>query len=196
MARVALLMLVLGWATESGCGPRMRTEDDGADDAVAESSSTGRASDTSTTTGMPEPLDCPAGEVQCGDECANLRWSNDHCGTCDHACIHNGVGECWDGVCPPTKYCATVEDGHQTCREVCAAYGQSCVDTEPTTPSACGGERYTLYYVLSPDFDCNVGFWTSVIILDGCDEPIHWDHQAGPNGGSLPGAVSCCCTQP
>jgi hypothetical protein len=198
-AGARLLMLLVAWATVSSCGPRMRTEDDGADDAVAESSSTGHTSQTATSVGTqgPEPLDCPAGQVQCGDECADLRWSNDHCGSCDHACRVIGVaGECWEGVCPPTRYCALADEGHDTCRSVCGYYQQTCVDTEREVPGSCGGATYGLYYVLSEDFDCEVGFWASATMMGGCDEPIRWDYEAGPNGGSPPGAVSCCCTQP
>jgi hypothetical protein len=196
---IAMASCELVFAASCDCGPRIRDDDDVVDSAVSdESTSTGDASQTASSVGSGsthEPIDCPDGEVQCGDECADLRWSNDHCGACDHACMHHGVGECWEGVCPPTEYCARFEDGHATCDEVCAAYGQPCVDSEPTVPASCGGEIYTLYYVLGEDFDCHVGFWASAIVMGGCSEPIKWDYEAGPNGGSPPGAVSCCCTQ-
>lgn len=208
MRRTRFGSTVFVWVTlacmaSCDCGPRIRNGDDGMvegpDLGAGESTSTGNASHTATSVGSGgghEPIDCPEGEVQCGDECVDLRWSNEHCGSCDHACMHRGVGECWEGMCPPTKYCARLEDGHATCDAVCAAYGQTCVDAEPTVPASCGGEMYTLYYVLDEDFDCHVGFWASALLMGGCGDPIQWDYEAGPNGGSPPGAVSCCCTQP
>jgi hypothetical protein len=199
-----LASVTLACVSFSGCGPRMRNDsDDGvvviADVAAGESTSTGDLSQTATSAGpgsSSEPVDCPDGEVQCGTECADLRWSNDHCGSCDHACMHNGVGECWEGVCPPTKYCAHVEDGHETCGDVCAAYGQTCIDAEPTVPSACGGGSYGLYYGVG-EYDCENGYWASSFVMGGCDDAIEWDKEGIPPAtGLLPEAVSCCCTQP
>jgi hypothetical protein len=198
-AGARLVMLLVAWATVSSCGPRMRTEDDGADDAVAESSSTGHTSQTATTVGTqsPEPLDCPAGQVQCGDECADLRWSNDHCGSCDHAGrVRGRAGECGEGTCATTHYCALAEEGHETCESVCASYGETCVDMETGVPGGCGDDRYTLYYILAPNFDCEFGYFQSSSLVGGCSTPIEWD-RAGipPVEGLLPAAVSCCCTQ-
>lgn len=206
LACTVLTSVTLACVASCDCGPRIRSGDDdmavgpdmGASESSGTSTSTGDASQTATSVGSGsghEPIRCPEGEVQCGHECADLRWSEDHCGSCDHACKHNGVGECWEGMCPPTSYCGGVEDGYATCSEVCAAYGESCVDGEPAVPSACGGERYILYYGIG-EFDCENGYWASAIMMGGCDDPIQWDFEAGPNGGMPPGEVACCCTQP
>lgn len=196
---VVLLLGIL-----AGCGPRMGTrEAEGMVDPAPpdESTSTGNASRTATSidpsTGDDEPLVCPEGEVACGDECADLRWSERHCGACGHACNVVGIlGECWEGVCPPTAFCGRSEQGYETCASVCQSHGETCVDTEPEVPGSCGGGRYRLFYELTPDFDCEVGFWSSTSLEGGCNAPIQWDLQGGFSGDALPGAVACCCTQP
>lgn len=70
------------------------------------------------------------------------------------------------------------------------------MDTEAEVPGSCGGGSYSLFYDLTPDFDCEVGYLAASIMMGGCDDPIRWDRVGGANGGSLPGAVACCCTQP
>lgn len=197
---ITLTLVTLVCVAIGGCGPRIRSNDegvvDGADVVASESTSTGDASQTATSIGH-EPINCPEGEVQCGDECADLRWSNDHCGSCDHACKVMGlVGECWEGVCASTHYCALAEQGHATCASVCASYGETCLDMEASIPGGCGDDRYTLYYLLSEDFDCQFGFFQSASVPGGCDDVIEWDKEGIPPAeGRLPEAVSCCCTQ-
>jgi hypothetical protein len=163
--------------------------------ATSRASASGGFDTDGGSTGYP-PLRCPDGKTQCGDECVDLRWSEEHCGSCGHTClVVGGAGECWEGVCPPTLYCARAAQGFSTCASVCAWYGESCVDTEPEVPGACGGEHYGLYYDLTPDFDCEVGYFSVSGVPGRCHDPIRWDLPS-PNGGSLPGAVGCCCTQP
>ncbi|MCX4243194.1 hypothetical protein [Paraliomyxa miuraensis] len=203
-AWLAILGVALAGA---GCSRHIvQSNDEGGD-----SSGSGRepgdevsASYTSTSVGSGkedtsdiEPLRCHDGEVQCGNECADLRWSEDHCGSCGHSCTMVGaVGECWEGICPPTGYCALAEEGHMTCASVCESHGETCVDSEPQIPSACGGEWYGLRYGLTADFDCDIGFLASTAVAGGCHDSIRWDLIGGPNGGTLPEAVVCCCTQP
>jgi hypothetical protein len=185
------------------CGPQIQTDDGKvvvSGESTSTSTSMGDASQTATSVGSGsshEPIDCPEGEVQCGDECADLRSSNDHCGSCDHACKVMGLaGECWEGVCASTHYCALAEEGHATCASVCASYGETCLDMEDSIPGGCGDDRYNLLYVLLEDFDCNIGFWQSSSIMGGCSDPIQWDRKGLPPAeGFPPGAVSCCCTQ-
>lgn len=195
---------IFGLSALGGCGPRMNPrETDGmtAPEPLDESTSTGNVSRTATSidpsTNDDEPIVCPEGEVACGGECANLRWSEDHCGSCGHACtVVGATGECWEGVCPPRRTCALAEQGPETCSSVCASIGEACVDTEAEVPSACGGEWYGLYYDLLPEFECDFGFLGSLSLMGGCDEQIPWDLAGGISGSALPGAVACCCTQP
>ncbi len=176
-------------ATEADSGPDSTT---GA--SLTSTSGPGDSAATGTTAG---PVTCPEGETPCGDECVDLLWSEEHCGACDRACqVVGGVGECWEGECPPTAYCAMADQGLETCAEVCASYGQTCIDTDPAVPGSCGGEFYGLFYEVSASFDCEAGFFASSLMMGGCSDAIRWDHVSGPNGGSLPDAVSCCCTQP
>lgn len=189
-------------AAMAACGPRVGDGGGSAangDQGDASSTSTSGSNDTATngSTTSTEPLVCAKGETPCGSECVDLLWSEEHCGACDRACrTVGGVGECWQGDCPPTIYCAMANEGLETCAEVCAAYGQACIDAEPTVPGSCGGKFYGLFHEVSPSFDCEVGFVASSLMMGGCTDLIRWDHIAGPNGGSLPDAVSCCCTQP
>jgi hypothetical protein len=209
MARLVVAGLALTLAL-TGCGRRMeqaREEAAGSSSAGSEAGvdpslgATSRAptsggSESGGSTGYP-PRHCPDGETQCGDECVDLRWSNEHCGACGHACnVVGSAGDCWDGVCPPTFYCVLAGQGFSTCTSVCAWYGETCVDTPSEIPSACVGVDHGLFYNVTPDFDCEFGY-TGVSGAPGlCDDPIRWDQIGGPNGGSLPGAVGCCCTQP
>lgn len=203
-----VVTVVLELGSIGGCGPRVNRDETESmlvePDQPAESTSTGELGRTATSiepgaqsSGDDEPVVCPEGEVACANECANLRWSEQHCGSCGHACtVVGATGECWEGVCPPRRYCALAEQGHQTCASVCASYGETCVDTEPEVPGACGDHWYDLIYDLTSDFDCEVGSLSSMLLMRGCNEPIEWDLLGGINGNTLPGAVSCCCTQP
>lgn len=203
MRRVAPLLVTSAAATSwalGGCEFRTNPrETEGASEPL-EDASTATTSERATTADPSDgeaPIVCTEGDVACGVACANLRWSNEHCGHCGHACGPVGlVGECWEGVCQPTRYCALSEEGHETCAGVCASRGEACVDTGPANPGACGSPSYGLYYELTEGFDCHVGYLGSVSLMGGCNEPIAWDRPGGTTGSSLPGAVSCCCTQP
>jgi hypothetical protein len=204
---VAGLALIL-----AGCGPHIAPPEEaveepsspgsetdvgmGPDATSRASTSAGSDGDGGSSDGYP-PLHCPDGQTQCGNECVDLRWSAEHCGACGHACtIVGGGGECWEGVCPPRMYCGLAEQSLSTCDSVCESYGETCVDTEAQVPSACGGDRYGLFYDLTPDFSCDFGYNGLSSVPGLCHDPIRWDLVGGPNGNSLPGAVGCCCTQP
>jgi hypothetical protein len=153
------------------------------------------ASSDGGTTGEHPPLRCRPGESQCGNECVDLRGSEEHCGTCGHACTAVGLsGLCEEGACLPRRYCALAEQGHTTCASVCEQYGETCVDTEPSGLGACGGGRYGLFYELTPNFACDRGYGSVSSVPGLCQDLIQWD-LASPEGGNLPGAVGCCCTQ-
>lgn len=197
---IPLLALVLSACSgnDDQEGPQgLPTDGDPASDGsgAADPTSTGTALDGGS--GDVEPLRCQDDEVQCADECADLRWSEDHCGECGHACtVVDGVGQCWEGTCPPTGYCALAEQDLTTCQAVCESYGETCVDTEPKVRGSCGGEWYGLRYGVTDAFDCDSGFASSTAVPGGCTDPIRWDLPGGPSGDALPGAVVCCCTQP
>lgn len=101
---------------------------------------------------------CPSSQVSCGDVCADLSVSLEHCGTCDHACP--AVFGCVAGACVPIcpeetptlcgfacvdtltdrKHCGgCVDAGGDVCGpgEICAAgvCGLSCGGS---TPTLCG----------------------------------------------------------
>ena len=54
------------------------------------------------------PVHCTAPQVDCGGTCANLQTSEQHCGTCGHACVTGATclaGECsLNATCPPVHY--------------------------------------------------------------------------------------------
>jgi hypothetical protein len=199
-AAVAGLALVI-----AGCDLSIETSGDSGSEA-GHDADTGAMSRTSASTGSdtdPEgsstgypPLRCQDDQTQCGDECVDLLESNEHCGACGHACSVVGLsGWCGEGACLPRRTCALAQAGHSTCASVCAQHGETCVDTEPTMPGACGGSRYGLYYDLTPDFSCESGYTGFAAVPGSCQELIRWS-LVSPDGASLPGAVGCCCTQP
>jgi hypothetical protein len=179
-------------------GSSSSSRDPGAGPSVGATSlaSTSAGSDTDDGSTQYPPLRCQDGKTQCGSECVDLRWSDEHCGTCGHACVVVGLhGRCGEGTCLPRAYCGLAEQGFSTCASVCEHYGETCVDTDLGVPGACGGDRYMLLYNLTPDFDCDIGYFSVSSIPGLCHDPIRWDRPS-PNDSSLPGAVGCCCTQP
>src|SRR4051794_23284151 len=60
------------------------------------------------------PTECPSGQTLCGDTCADLKSSEEHCGSCGTSC---GVGtacansacyplDCASANCAPDQVCA------------------------------------------------------------------------------------------
>lgn len=100
-----------------------------------------------------EAPECEAGESLCGATCVDLRNSNEHCGTCDHACAAEET--CIAGECQPECSCGGLACGGQcvdnrsdpsncgTCGTVCTSPSVcadgACVAACPPGTTACGG---------------------------------------------------------
>lgn len=75
---------------------------------------------------------CTQGKTSCGDKCANLETSHDHCGACGNSCANNEV--CEQGACVAYDDCFVACDSNSDCGNgVCREAG-SCDAYCETTP--------------------------------------------------------------
>jgi len=99
-----------------------------------------------------------------------------NCGICGYQCRSN---VCEDGVCAPDLGpCFDFGDDFTNCDEVCAAIGESCVET------ACTAYAYTLIGWAS-EMSCTEGTTASIQRSWACNETFDWDGMSYPR---------CCCT--
>lgn len=137
---------------------------------------------------------CREGLAACEGECVDLQSDDAHCGGCGHGCKDPWFfGECVEGRCPSAFWCGTASEGLETCKDVCAAHGQTC-DEGPRTPyGGCGGS-YGLYFDRDALERCEARFAAYTARDATCTTPIDWSIDGGWEGGTAQ-AVSCCCTQ-
>ena len=81
-------------------------------------------------------VQCPEGQVMCGDECVNWLKDDDNCGQCDNACgIHadcsNGECVCVAGFSDCSGQCVDLNTDSANCgmcNNACGA-GECCCDS-------------------------------------------------------------------
>lgn len=117
--------------------------------------------------------------MMCGDQCIDVMSNDDNCGGCGVECVVKAeppIGSCVEGVCTPTwSECVLQSDGYETCDEICALEGKTCVT------QGCNGDTFLMNGDLT---GCNAGIPLQTTAIT-CEGPIGWQQSAG----------ACCCAQ-
>ncbi len=118
-------------------------------------------------------LTCAEGAA-CGGVCTDLMMTAQHCGACGKVCASG----CEDGGCAPAwGECVRFDEGFDTCDQICAASGQTCVE------NGCG-KGWTVRG-FGGNFECmNDELETHFAEPCGAIQPWELDRVT----------VKCCCT--
>lgn len=130
----------------------------------------------------------------CNGACVDLETDDDNCGACGHECRAPEIfGPCEEGSCPAALWCNDPSEYFGSCNDVCAFYGQRCIDGPPQDRRVCGGE-HMFFQSSAIDFDAceDVGESYYSYGLE-CGDGIDWSviRDTEP----FYEAVACCCTQ-
>lgn len=137
---------------------------------------------------------CREGLTPCDGECVDFSSNDQHCGACGHACKEPWVfGGCLDGACPSAHWCGEVDEGFETCEDLCAFHGQLCDEGPRVGSRGCGG-GYRLYFDHDALERCEIGLGGDTGLPATCATPIDWSIEGGWDDEPAR-AVSCCCTQ-
>jgi hypothetical protein len=124
---------------------------------------------------------CPnPNEMMCDGECIDVMANDDNCGGCGVECVvklgEPPIGSCVEGACSPTwSDCVLQTDGYETCDEICALEGKTCVT------QGCNGDTFLMQGDLN---SCAEGIPSQTSQIQ-CDGLIGWQQPAG----------ACCCAQ-
>lgn len=189
------LALGLGLSIAGACGGDDAGADGEASSAATMASdgtaTTGATSEATTDSGSADddtaepPLQCAAGEVECGAVCADLDTDPSNCGQCGRSCvIPQAVASCVAGECAM----AGCEPGYSDCDGELVSGCETPIDCQEGTlcSTTCGSEGVIDCtdvcaaagepFCLPPPETCNVAD-------DDCDGACDQPSEAGP----LPG---------
>jgi hypothetical protein len=171
-----------------GCGPSVSEPP-----PASEPDTTGSSS--SATDGETGLVDCAEPKVVCDNQCVDLEYDNDHCGTCGHACAPTqSFGQCWLAECTPRTHCVFPDEPYRTCSEVCRRDGTECAGPRPDNRKWVNG-WHGLYYDDSGARKCDTLSTPDKGVDAACDDPIDWTVLGGWFDRP-PVAASCFCVQP
>lgn len=121
--------------TLGGTGP---TSTDGSGGGT-EGEGSGTADETGDDTEAPPPPVCEAGEVACGQICADLQTDPSNCGDCGRTCvIPNAIAACEAGEC----VLAGCESGYSECDDDIATGCETAIDCQEgqACTTSCGSD--------------------------------------------------------